>query len=324
MGQGEFDLIANHLRPLASDFKGALNLSDDSALVHPKAGQTLVVAKDAMVENVHFLPDDPPDTIAAKLLRTNLSDLAAMGAKPLAYLTALMLPQDISDDFLQAFASGLAKDQAQFGLSLIGGDITRTSGPLALSCTIIGEAPADAVITRASAHAGDLIWVSGSLGEAALGLRIRQGLAADEEISLELVERYRRPIPRLALGQRLRGMASAMIDVSDGLVADLGHVANASGVTAQIHVDQLPIREVVKALPGAVDAVLTGGDDYELLFTAPAQLSDQIKQLGIELSLPLTVIGRIDEATGQNATNRVAVHGPQGPIKLAKTGWRHR
>ena len=279
MPEGEFEFIARRLRPLATT-PGALALTDDAALLDPAAGRQLVLTKDAMVAGVHFLPDDPPGQIAQKLLRVNLSDLAAMGAAPLGYLLALARPKEISDAWLDEFCAGLAADNAAFGIALLGGDTVSTPGPLTLSLTAIGEVPTGSALLRSGAGPGDDVWVSGTLGDAALGLKVLQGaLDVTEPARTFLIERYRLPQPRLALGQALRGIASAAIDVSDGLVADLGHILETSGVGAALHADALPLSEAARDLPGARDAALAGGDDYELLFTAPSKRRAEIAAL---------------------------------------------
>ncbi|HEX2478521.1 MAG TPA: thiamine-phosphate kinase [Geminicoccaceae bacterium] len=293
MPEGEFEFIARRLRPLATAH-GALALTDDAALLDPSPGRQLVLAKDAMVAGVHFLPADPPGQIAQKLLRVNLSDLAAMGAAPLGYLLALARPKEITDGWLAEFCAGLAADNAAFEIALLGGDTVSTPGPLTLSLTAIGEVPRGAALLRGGARAGDDVWVSGTLGDAALGLEALQGkLAVAEPARAFLIERYRLPQPRLALGEALRGIASAAIDVSDGLVADLGHVLDVSGVGAELRADALPLSAAARDLPGARDAALAGGDDYELLFTAAPEREAGIAALARQLAIPLARIGAI-------------------------------
>jgi thiamine-monophosphate kinase len=315
---GEFELIAQLLRPLALGCPGALELTDDAALVDVPPGRQLVVAKDAMVEGVHFLEGDPPASVGRKLLRVNLSDLAAMGAEPLGYLTAIARPARIDDRWLRELVAGLAADQAEFGLSLLGGDTTATPGPLTLSLTILGTVPAGAALLRQGAVPGDEVWVSGTLGDAALGLRILQGLAVPDEEGLALVDRYRTPRPRLALGQALRGLAHCAIDVSDGLVADLGHVLDSSGVGAEVAAARIPLSTEARGVPRALDGALTGGDDYELLFTAAPHAAASVAAIGERLGLRLTSIGRITEEPG------LRVLDAEGrPMRIERPGWRH-
>ena len=316
--RGEFALIDELLKPLASGFPGALGLTDDAALVDVPAGRSLVIAKDAIVAGVHFFADDPADAVAQKLLRVNLSDLAAMGAEPLAYLTVIARPRDLEDSWLDGFARGLGRDQARFGLSLIGGDIVSTPGPLMLSCTILGLVEQGRALRRSTAQPGDLIWVSGTLGDAALGLRVIKGLAATEDEAFYLVERYRRPEPRLALGRRLLGLAHAAIDVSDGLLADLGHILEESKVGGRLEAELLPVSDVAHGLPGWLEAALGGGDDYELLFTAPEAATPAIEGLAAELDLRLAAIGRIVEGGGLELVDAAGA-----PLAVEGHGWRH-
>jgi thiamine-monophosphate kinase len=319
MALGEFEFIAQRLRPLAAGTPGALDLMDDAALVDPPAGSVLVVTKDAMVAGVHFLPDDPPGDIARKLLRVNLSDLAAMGAAPLGYLLALIRSKETSEDWLAAFCQGLAADQAAFGIGLLGGDTVATPGPLALSLTALGHVPRDEALLRRGARPEDDVWVSGTLGDAALGLQVLRGaLEVAAEARAALLGRYRLPSPRLALGQALRGVASAVIDVSDGLLADLGHILETSGVGAELRADGLPLSAAARDLPGAADAALAGGDDYELLFTAPPDRRDAIATLATRLRLPLTRIGAIHAGQGLRVLDAA---GRELPV--AHTGWQH-
>ncbi len=318
MPEGEFEFIARRLRPLATA-KGALDLTDDAALLDPAPGHQLVLTKDAMVAGVHFLPDDPPGQIAQKLLRVNLSDLAAMGAAPLGYLLALARARAIGDEWLAAFCAGLAADNAAFGISLLGGDTVATPGPLTLSLTAIGEAPVGAALLRGGARPGDDIWVSGSLGDAALGLKVlHDEFEVADEARAYLTERYRLPRPRLALGQALRGTASAAIDVSDGLVADLGHILEVSKAGAEVQAEALPLSDVARNLPGARAAALAGGDDYELLFTAPPKHRAEIEGLARRLDLPLSRIGTI------RAGSDLRILGADGQmIELPSRGWQH-
>jgi thiamine-monophosphate kinase len=313
---GEFGLIERLLRPLAAGFPGALGLADDAALVRVPAGRELVVAKDAIVAGVHFLEDDPPELVAGKLLRVNLSDLAAMGAEPLGYLTALARPKSLDDRWLARFAAGLAADQARFGCHLLGGDTVSTPGPLLLSLTILGTVPEGRALRRSGARPGDQIWVSGTLGDAALGLRVLKGLALPDEDAMPLVDRYRTPRPRLELGRALLGLATAAMDVSDGLVADLGHVARASTAAALVEAEALPLSETGRGVPGALEAALAGGDDYELLFTAGPAERGAIEQAARGAGTYVRWLGRVEAGAG------VRLVGPGGePVDLA--GFEH-
>lgn len=316
---GEFGFIARHLRPLAAGHPGALDLTDDAALLEPTAGVQLVLAKDALVEGVHFLPHDKADHIAQKALRVNLSDMAAMGATPRGYLLALMRPKRLPPEWLGRFSHGLGLDQAAYGVTLLGGDTVVTPGPLSLSLTMLGEAPRGQVLRRSGARAGDDIYVSGTLGGAALGLQLLQGrLSTSMSASEFLIKRYRLPEPRISLGEALRGVAHAAIDISDGLLADLGHVLEISGKGAEIHTDRIPLSQAAAPHRGALEAALTGGDDYELLFTADPEQRPAIQAIGQQLSLSLTIIGQINDGGDLDVLDA------QGrPLAIDKTGWRH-
>ncbi|MBN8889983.1 MAG: thiamine-phosphate kinase [Rhodospirillales bacterium 70-18] len=284
----EFALIARHFRPLAGE--GALGLGDDAAVLAVPAGRELVIAADAIVAGVHFLPDDPPDLVARKLLRTNLSDLAAMGAAPLGYLTTVSVPKDTPDAWFAGFAAGLAADQAAFGLHLLGGDTTSTPGPVSLSLTILGTVAAGCAVRRAGALAGHGIWVSGTIGDGALGLLAATGRLDDPTGCL--AGRYRLPRPRLALGLRLHGVAAAAMDVSDGLVQDLGHLCRAGGVAAEIEAACLPLSDAARAAgPALLMRCLTGGDDYELLMAVAPENEAALQRAAIETNIAATRIG---------------------------------
>jgi len=316
----EFALIARHFRGLAGE--GALDLQDDAALLTPPAGKQLVLAADAMVEGVHYLPDDPPETIGRKLLRTNLSDLAAMGAEPLAYLMTTALPRGTTAAWLEGFATGLAEDQRTFGLHVLGGDTVSIPGPACLSLTILGTVPPGQALRRAGAGAGDDLWVSGTIGDGALGLAVLQGrLPADPDG--HLARRYRLPEPRLALGQALRGLARAAMDVSDGLAQDLGHLCRAGGVAAELDLRALPLSAPAQAMAAADPAWLarlaTGGDDYELLFAAASADAPAIEAAGRAAGVAVTRIGRFVAGRPE-----VAVTGSDGrALTLPEGGWSH-
>ena len=323
---GEFDLIARYLRPLAKGEPAALDLSDDAAVLTPPPGRDLVLAADAMVEGVHFLPDDPAELIGRKLLRVNLSDLAAMGARPLGYLMTLALPSALDEAWLAAFTEGLAADQEIFGLQVLGGDITRTEGPLALSLTILGAVPSGRRLTRGGARVGDLVYVSGTIGDAGLGLTLLQERLKldDSDARNALVARYQLPTPRLALGQTLLadGLASAAIDVSDGLIADAGHIAETSGCRLEIEARQVPRSADASSLLAAAPEWnldrLAAGDDYELLFCAPASAERRLAVLAGELSLSLTVIGSVRAGEGATLLDESGRE-----LDLGRAGWTH-
>lgn len=306
---GEFGLIARHFRPLAGP--GGLELLDDAAILAPPPGRELVLTVDAMVEGVHFLPDDPPDLVARKLLRVNLSDLAAKGAVPLAYLLTLSARRGVTEAWLAAFAEGLAQDQKTFGISLLGGDTTSTPGPLSLTVTAIGHVAPGGIVRRAGARAGDGIWVTGTIGDGALGLRAIRGELDDP--GGFLAARYRLPQPRLGLIDPT--FVRAAMDVSDGLVQDLGHLCQAAGLGATIWASQVPVTVRVSRW---LETCLTGGDDYELLMAiAPSMepaLRARAKQLGIDVSR----IGLVEKTPGIRVIDAAGQ-----PITLASRGWSH-
>lgn len=285
----EFDLIEKLFAPLATT-PGAFGLRDDVALIAPRAGHDLVTTTDMIVEGIDFFADDPPDTIAKKALRVNLSDLAAKGAEPAAYLLSLMLPEKIDRDFLENFASGLAADQKTFGIALLGGDMSATPGPLSISVTAFGHVPAGKLVRRDGARAGDLVFVTGTIGDSGGGLSLLQSGAKEPS---RLIERYRVPEPRVAFATAVRD-ASASIDVSDGLLADLEHIAETSGVRIVVEVERIPCTSELKALWGedaaAVARAATAGDDYEIAFTAPALIEDT--------HIAVTCIGRVEQGAG--------------------------
>ena len=320
----EFGLIERLFAPLAKGFPGALDLKDDAALVAASPGCSIVVTADALVAGEHFLPTDPADAVARKAVRTNVSDLAAMGAKPLALLLTIALPRDITIEWLDGFAAGLKMDIEEFGVSLIGGDTVATAGPLTLSITALGEAEPARTLRRSNARSGDVVWVSGSIGDGALGLFVElgQGAGIDPALSAFLLDRYRLPRPRVALGRALPGLAHAAMDVSDGLIGDLGHICDASGVGAVIEADEVPLSEAARAAISAgwgkgLETALTGGDDYELLFTAPESATDTLRALSNSLALPLTPIGRIAAGRG------VRVMRGDQQLDIARGGHRH-
>jgi thiamine-monophosphate kinase len=310
----EFARIARHFRPLAGP--GALDLLDDAAVLAPPPGRELVITADAMVAGVHFLPDDAPGVVAKKLLRTNLSDLAAMGATPLGYLLTVSVPRDTPEAWFFDFAAGLAQDQTEFGISLLGGDTTSTSGPVSLSLTAIGTVAPGEAIRRAGARPGDGLWVTGTIGDGALGLLAAQGTLADP--SGWLAARYRLPRPRLRVARH--GLVSAAMDISDGLVQDVAHMCRASGCAAEILSPHVPRSDAARAAgDGFLPLCLTGGDDYELAVAVPpgnaAAFSAHTESLGVAA----TRIGRF--LAGAPAVRVIAPDG--GAMTLPRGGWSH-
>jgi len=318
----EFARIARFFAPLAGP--GALGLLDDAALVDALPGRQLVLTADALVGGVHFLADDPPNLVARKMLRVNLSDLAAMGAAPLGYLMTTALPAACDEAWLAGFAEGLAGDQAAFGISLLGGDSVATPGPATLSVTAIGSVPAGRSVRRGGAIPGDLIYVSGTIGDAALGLRALRGElpGLDDTQRSFLADRYHLPQPRLALGERLIGVAHAMLDISDGLIGDLNHLCAVSGVAAVLEAARVPLSPAVRGAlardPALLAPVLGGGDDYELVFTAPRAAEPALAGLATALALPITTIGRIEAGSGVRVIDETG-----RDIALAASGYQH-
>jgi thiamine-monophosphate kinase len=291
---GEFELIAKYFAPLTRGFPGAANLKNDIAVLAPPAGYELIVKTDAVVAGVHFLPDDPPDLVARKALRVNLSDIAAGGGSPYAYQMALALPQNWTEEWVAQFCAGLASDQREFNVHLSGGDTVATPGPAMVSITAFGLVPKGGAMSRDGAKAGDDIWVTGTIGLRAL----RGDFAVLEKDERDyVVERYRLPRPRLALAPILRDVARASIDISDGLIADLGHICAASGVGAAIEATAVPLspgaRRLVGADPSLLPVLMTAGDDYEILFTATNDRRAGLEGLARQLGFPLTRLGRI-------------------------------
>jgi thiamine-monophosphate kinase len=325
---GEFALIDRYFAPLAAGFPGAYGLRDDAAVIAPAAGCELVAKTDAILAGVHFLPDDPAELVAQKALRVNLSDLAAKGARPRAYLLDLMLPPTIDEDWVAGFAAGLARDQAEYGIHLIGGDTDRTPGPLAIAVMALGEVPSGQILRRGGARPGDQLWVTGSIGDGALGLlALRGALAGVDAEGLDfLAGRYRLPQPRSTLGPGLIGLASAALDVSDGLVADLGHLAEVSAVAARLEAARVPLspaaRQAVEAAPELLATALTGGDDYEILLAAPPEAAEALAALSQAAGVPVTRIGRL-EAPAADGPGVTVLDGGGRPLALERAGWNH-
>jgi thiamine-monophosphate kinase len=319
---GEFALIAKLFAPLATS-QGALELRDDAATLQVPPGEEVVVTVDALVEGVHFLRDDPPGLIAKKALRVNLSDLAAKGAQPRHYLLAISLPDWVDDAWLTSFAAGLAQDQARFGVTLLGGDTTSTPGPLTLSITALGSVPVGRMLRRMGATPGDLVFVSGTIGDAGAGLEILKEQASKPAADPHgyLIQRYRLPEPRLALGQALIGLATAALDVSDGLVADLGHIAEVSGVRISIDARLVPLSRELLSLRGreahAVLRAATAGDDYELAFTAPPAARSAVADAAKAAGVPVQEIGRVGAGAG------VELNEGGAPIAVDRPGFTH-
>jgi thiamine-monophosphate kinase len=300
MASGEDSLIARYFKPLATD-PGAFGLTDDAAVLKAD-GKDIVVNTDAIVEGVHFLPDDPPDTIARKALRVNLSDLAAKGATPAGFVLTLAL-RSHDEAWLAAFARGLGEDIQTFGCALLGGDTVSTPGPLMVSVTAFGRVPVGRMVRRLGAAVGDCVVVTGTIGDAALGLAVLKGgavaaaLAGDSKACDDLVLRYRVPQPRNALAIAVRDHATSAMDVSDGLAGDLAKLCNVSGVSAVIDASAIPMSAPAKALldGGLIgfETIVAGGDDYEILCTIPENRMDAFKQAAAQAGVPVNTIGTI-------------------------------
>jgi thiamine-monophosphate kinase len=315
---GEFALIRRYFAPLAADFAGAVNLEDDACTYRPPNGHELVLTADALVEGRHYLAADPPALIARKMLRVNLSDLAAKGAKPVGYLMTVALGPEIDEAWIQHFAAGLAHDQREFGVSLMGGDTVATPGPTTLSVTAIGTVPEGRALRRGAAKPGDKLYVSGTIGDGALGLKVLRGELFDLDARNRdaLAARYHLPRPRLELGAALQKSAGvhAAMDVSDGLVGDAAHIAEASHCGLVIRADRVPLSPAAQeALAGDLDllpVILTGGDDYELLLTAQGPISRH--------STPVAEIGEVVAGEGVRVLDRDGAE-----IVLAQRGFQH-
>jgi thiamine-monophosphate kinase len=303
MPSGEDSLIARYFRPLATD-PGAFDLGDDAAVLKAQ-GEDIVVTTDAIVEGVHFLPDDPPDTIARKALRVNLSDLAAKGATPAGFVLTLAL-RAADDAWLKPFARGLGEDAAQFGCPLLGGDTVSTPGPLMISITAFGRVPLGQIVHRSGAQPGDRVAVTGTIGDAGLGLAVLKSGAtakalADVAVHATLVERYRVPQPRNALAIAVRDHAHASMDVSDGLAGDLAKLCAASGVSAVIDAPSIPLSVAAATLlargAARIEALVSGGDDYEILSAIPENRWAAFVQAAGVAGVAVTSIGTVIAGT---------------------------
>jgi thiamine-monophosphate kinase len=299
MALGEFDLISRHFTwPPETRTGVVLGVGDDCALLAPEPGQLLAVSTDTLVEGRHFLSTVPPERLGHKALAVNLSDLAACGARPLAFTLALSMPR-AQEDFLAGLARGMRALAQRFGIALVGGDTT--AGPLALTLTVFGQVPGGAALLRSGARAGDTLWVSGTLGDARLALEAFRGTLRLPEAAFEAARRaMEQPEPRVSLGLALRGLATSAIDLSDGLLGDLGHILERSRVGAQVRLDDLPRSAHLSAQPEAVQrsCLLAGGDDYELLFTAPAHAQAAVREAAARAGVAVTAVGQIVAGAG--------------------------
>jgi thiamine-monophosphate kinase len=304
----EFGIIAKYFAPLAGE--GAFGLKDDAAILPSRAGHELVVTTDTISEGTDFFALDPADMIAQKALRVNLSDLAAKGAEPAHYLLNLTLPRTVTGDWLASFAGGLARDQQAFGITLLGGDTGAGDGPLSIAVTAFGFVPQGKMVKRSGARAGDAVYVTGTIGDSGGGLAIfkREPHSLGDADRDYLTARYRVPQPPVAFAPQLRAIAHASVDVSDGLIADLGHIASASGVGLIVESERVPLSPSLKAFWGerAMLRAVSAGDDYQIAFTAQPGLAG-----------PFTLIGQVIEGEGVSLT----VGGRNIGIPL--TGYQH-
>jgi thiamine-monophosphate kinase len=325
---GEERLIAKYFAPLAKH-AGALGLLDDAAMLTPPAGSDLVLTKDVLVAGVHFFPEDLPDMIARKALRVNLSDLAAKGATPGGFLLALALPDGVTDGWLSEFAQGLGGDVETYACRLFGGDTVKTPGPLTACITAFGFVPQGKMVQRHGAKPGDRIIVTGTIGDAALGLKLRRDDGSARRWKLDpaqvehLVGRYLLPQPRTAVASLLLTHASAAMDVSDGLAGDVAKLCRVSGVSAEIEVARVPLSDAARAAaaadPALMETILSGGDDYEILCTVPAAQSAEFIAAAQSAGVTATEIGEV--TAGQGAPRFI---GPDGrPLSLSQTSFSH-
>lgn len=329
----EDELIARWFRPLATA-PGALALVDDCAQLTPPPGHDLVLKTDAVAARIHFFPEDPWDVVAKKALRVNLSDLAAKGAVPLGYLLTLALPAEWREDDLTAFAAGLAADQATYGLSLLGGDTIRSPDGLIVSITVIGSVPTGHMVHRGAARVGDGLYVSGTLGDAALGLDLRTmpdrvaRWRLDAAGAAHLARRYLLPEPRLALAPAVLAHARAAMDVSDGLGLDLTRMCRASGVAAEVAVAALPLspaaRRVLDSEPALIDTIVGGGDDYEILAAVAPEAAEAFESAARAAGVAVTRIGEVVTADGEGTPERVRFRDGDGRLlPLGSSGFHH-
>jgi len=304
MQSGEDKLIARYFKPLATA-EGALGLRDDTAFYSPPEGHELVLTADAVVAGVHFLSDDPADCVAQKALRVNLSDLAAKGATPVGCLLTLALPSGTPERWLETFAGGLKADCELFACPVFGGDTVKTDGPVSISIFAFGVLPRGTMVQRTGAKAGDKIFVTGTIGDGALGLNLLREPARKAAWSLadpeakHLIDRYRVPQPRVAVAAAVRTHASASMDVSDGLIGDLAKLCDVSGVSARIEAKSLPLsvgaRRALSSEPALIESIATGGDDYEILFTLAPDRIASLRELAAAANVGVTEIGEIVE-----------------------------
>ena len=326
----EFDWIKRALSPLTNREPGTFALKNDGAVLHHDPGRDIVISTDTLIENTHFLSGEDPGHIAQKALRVNLSDLAAMGAKPLCYTLNLALTKAQDKDFLEAFVSGLQKDQEEFSLYLLGGDTTTGEGRLTITMTLFGSVPEGACWGRSNACEGDYVYITGSIGEGVLGLYLRQQTmtCSDPELSHRLIHRHLLPQPRADIYKLAAdNLVSAAIDISDGVIADLGHICNHSGVAIDINLSDLPIESDTLELCAQADIPIkdlaAGGDDYELVLCVNSDKNEEFLESSKTLPFSLKNIGRLRASRGESS-GAVRLFDNEGrDITPLKTGWTH-
>ncbi|MEZ5897514.1 MAG: thiamine-phosphate kinase [Parvularculaceae bacterium] len=327
MASGEFDIIEKLFAPLTSDAPGAFSLKDDAALL---SAQDYVVTKDVLISGVHFFPSDPLGLVARKALRVNLSDLAAKGAKPVGYLLGCVWPAAVSEDKIADFVAGLRSDQDEFRISLFGGDTCvhkDKKAPLTISVTMFGTPPRDGVTRRNGAKSGDDVYVTGAIGDAGLALAVlEKRVSAPRGYKEFLLDRFQLPRPRVSIGGALGGIAHASIDVSDGLAADAGHMASASGVAIELQASLIPVSDAVSAWierdglehADAIAQIVAWGDDYEILFAAPGARRRAIQMASQVTKTPVTRIGRVTKGAGVKLLDDNG-----SPITIKTAGFDH-
>jgi len=329
---GEFDLIAKYFAPLASKCDGAFSLLDDGAVLDIATDESVVVTTDCLLEGVHFLSDTSPKHIATRALGANLSDLAAMGATPRWIFLSLQLPKNQNEQWVSQFATALGQMMDEYGVSLAGGDTVSTTDGAGITITAIGSIKKCSAIKRSGAKPGDEIWVSGTLGDADLGLgflkNIHSASSKDSESVNYLINRHHRPEPRVELGKALsqNAIASACIDISDGLIADLGHICTASNVSATINLGDIPLSNAVKKIfaenmDTAQNSALSGGDDYELLFCVDPKNSEKV--INLAKTIPVCKIGVVGEKKPGDNSNVRVVDGDGNDVIVKSHGWDH-
>jgi thiamine-monophosphate kinase len=300
-------LIARYFRPLATH-PGALGLADDAAVLTPPPGCDLVLTTDGVIAGVHFFPDDPPDTIGRKVLRMNLSDLAAKGANPVGFLMSVAMPAGVEEQWLAAFAAGVGEDAEHYGCPLLGGDTDRTPGPISVSIAAFGSVPQGKMVRRSTAKPGDCVVVTGTIGDAALGVLLRRDsrladrLRLDGDTRAHLQQRYLLPEPRNALAGAVLEYASAAMDVSDGLAGDLAKLCRASSVAAEVDVGRVPLSDAARAAlaadPALLETVLGGGDDYEIILTLSPEKLGAFHGAARAAGVAAAEIGRVTAGEG--------------------------